>query len=101
MTRSLMAIVLLALTCGLAGAQTKTAPAPVKQAVLKPLDINSASESEIVEVGIDRATAKKIVENRPYRNKTELVSRMLLTRDQYNKVKDSIIAKQPPKSTSK
>ena len=68
---------------------------------LKPLDINTATEAEIVAVGIDKVAAKKIVENRPYRNKTELVSKMLLTRDQYDKVKDAIIARQPPKSTSK
>ena len=68
---------------------------------LKPLDINTATEAEIVAVGIDKVAAKKIVENRPYRNKTELVSKMLLTRDQYDKVKDAIIARQPPKTTSK
>ena len=68
---------------------------------LKPLDINTATEAEIVAVGIDKVAAKKIVENRPYRNKTELVSKMVLTRDQYDKVKDAIIARQPPKTTSK
>ena len=105
MKRSLITILFVALTCatslGLSSPQTKAAPAPAKQAALKPLDINTASEAEMVDVGIDKAAAKKIVENRPYRNKTELVSKMLLTRDQYDKVKDSIIAKQPPKATSK
>jgi DNA uptake protein ComE-like DNA-binding protein len=60
----------------------------------KQVDINSASEEEMVAVGIEKAAAKKIVEARPYRNKTELVSRQLLTRAQYDKIKDSLVAKQ-------
>jgi DNA uptake protein ComE-like DNA-binding protein len=62
----------------------------------KQVDINSATEEEMVSVGIEKATAKKIVEARPYRNKAELVSRQLLTRAQYDKLKDLLIAKQPP-----
>ena len=94
-------IVALALASSSAAIHAQTKPAPAKPLAMKPLDINTASEEDIVAVGIDKSTAKKIVENRPYRNKTELVSRMLLTRDQYNKVKDAIVAKQPPKTTSK
>lgn len=60
----------------------------------KQVDINSASEEEMVAVGIEKAAAKKIVEARPYRNKTELVSRQLLTKVQYDKIKDSLVAKQ-------
>jgi DNA uptake protein ComE-like DNA-binding protein len=62
----------------------------------KQVDINSASEEEMVAIGIEKATAKKIVEARPYRNKSELVSRQLLTRPQYDKLKDLLVAKQPP-----
>ena len=62
----------------------------------KQVDINSASEEEMVAVGIEKATAKKIIEARPYRNKSELVSRQLLTRPQYDKVKDLLVARQPP-----
>jgi len=92
----------LLLMCAAAPAQTKApAPATAKSLSMKPLDINTASEEEIVAVGLDRATAKKLVESRPYRNKTELVSRKVLTRDQYNKVKDAIVAKQPPKTSGR
>ncbi len=63
----------------------------------KVVDINSAPESEITAVGIEKAVAKKIVEGRPYRNKRDLVSRQVLTMEQYNKVKDMIVAKQLPK----
>jgi DNA uptake protein ComE-like DNA-binding protein len=71
------------------------------QSKKQPVDINSATEAEIVAVGIEKAVARKIIEARPYRNKTELVSRQLLTRDQYEKFKDSLIAKQPPKPMNK
>lgn len=66
----------------------------------KQVDINSASEEEMVAIGIEKATAKKIIEARPYRNKTELMSKQLLTRAQYDKLKDQIVAKQPA-STAK
>ena len=66
--------------------------APRKPAIV---DINSATEADIASVGIDKPVAKKIVEGRPYRNKRDLVTRSLLTMDQYDKVKDRIIAKQP------
>jgi DNA uptake protein ComE-like DNA-binding protein len=62
----------------------------------KQIDINSATEDEMVAVGIEKAAAKKIIEARPYRNKTELVSRQLMTRTQYDKLKDFLIARQPP-----
>jgi len=45
---------------------------------------------------IDRPLAKKIVEGRPYRNKRDLVTRQLLTKEQYDKVKDLIVAKRYP-----
>jgi DNA uptake protein ComE-like DNA-binding protein len=61
----------------------------------KQVDINSASEQELVAAGIEKGTVKKIIEARPYRNKAELVSRQLLTREQYDKLKDSLVARQP------
>lgn len=79
-------------------AQTKppTTQMP-KQTKLKPVDINTAPEDDLVLVGIDRAAAKKIVLARPFRSKADLVSKQLLTREQYDKVKDMLVAKQPPK----
>jgi DNA uptake protein ComE-like DNA-binding protein len=67
----------------------------------KQIDINSATEEELVAVGIEKATVRKIIEARPYRNKAELVSRQFLTPAQYDKLKDLLIAKQPTKTDSK
>ena len=66
----------------------------------KQIDINSATEEEMVAIGIEKAAAKKIIEARPYRAKTELVSKQLLTRVQYDKLKDQLVAKQPAKEAS-
>ena len=79
-------------------AQTKppTTQTP-KQVSLKPVDINTALEEDLVLAGIDRPAAKKIVQARPFRSKLELVSKQLLSREQYDKVKDMLVAKQPPK----
>ena len=82
------------------GPPIKTINKPMNtQKDMKPkiVDINSAPEADIVAVGIEKAVAKKIVEGRPYRNKRELLSRELLTKEQYEKLKDLLVAKQPPK----
>jgi competence protein ComEA len=96
--RHVVGIVVLALAWTIAlGAQVKEMPRTPTKPINEPkvVDINAAPESDIVAIGIDRAIAKKIVEGRPYRNKRDLVTRQLLTKEQYEKVKDSIVAKRP------
>jgi competence protein ComEA len=85
---------------GVLGAQVKETPRTPVKPINEPkiVDINTATEADIVAVGIDRAVAKRIVEGRPYRNKRDLVTKQLLTKEQYEKLKDSIVAKQPKKS---
>src|SRR4029078_6653343 len=79
-------------------AQVKELPkTPVRPLNAKIFDINTAPEADIAAVGIDKAIARKIVDGRPYRNKRDLVTRQLLSQDQYDKRKNQIIAKQPPK----
>jgi len=80
------------------GAQVKELPkTPVRPLNAKIVDINTAPEADIAAVGIDKAVAKKIVDGRPYRNKRDLVTRQLLSQDEYDKVKNAIVAKQPPR----
>ena len=79
-------------------AQVKELPkTPVRPLNAKIVDINTAAEADIAAIGIDKAIAKKIVDGRPYRNKRDLVTRQLLSQEQYDKVKNQIVAKQPPK----
>ncbi len=79
----------------------KTAPAPAKSDAKKdsmghePLDLNTASEADLKTIpGIGDAYAKKIVENRPYKRKDELVKKKLIPQATYDKIKDHVIAKQ-------
>jgi competence protein ComEA len=96
--RSVGILVLVLMWTVVGAAQVKEIPkTPVRPVNAPAVDINAASEADIAGIGIEKPAAKKIVEGRPYRNKRDLVTRQLLTLEQYNKVKDFIIAKQPPK----
>jgi DNA uptake protein ComE-like DNA-binding protein len=55
------------------------------------LNINDASQDEIVKVlGIDSATAERIVEHRPYPSKIDLLGRMVVPEELYNTIKHNI-----------
>lgn len=59
-----------------------------------PLDINSASASELQRLpGVNAETAGKIVKNRPYKSTRDLVRRKLMSKDEYDRVKSQIFVK--------
>ena len=86
--RSFLGITALAvLSTATLAAQVKELPkTPVRPLNAKIVDINTAAEADIAAIGIDKAVAKKIVDGRPYRNKRDLVTRQLLSQDQYDKL---------------
>jgi len=72
--------------------------ADAKAAKKEPVDINTAAEANLKGIaGIGDAYAAKIIAGRPYAKKDQLKSRNILPPAVYEKVKDQIIAKQPPK----
>jgi competence protein ComEA len=85
---------------------TKTDKAPAKSGTAttdkaaekkssKKLDLNTASETDLKELpGIGDAYAKKIVDNRPYKRKDEIVKKAGVPQATYDKIKDQIIAHQ-------
>src|SRR5215470_18674777 len=99
--RNLVGVLVVALLATVAfGAQTKEMPRTPVKPINQPsiVDINTAPEADIVSIGIERTAAKKIVEGRPWKSKRDLVTKQVLTKEQYEKFKNSLVAKQSKKS---
>jgi hypothetical protein len=53
-------------------------------------DLNDAGREELEKLGLDTLAVDRIVENRPYRNKLELVSRMIIPENLYGEIRHRI-----------
>jgi DNA uptake protein ComE-like DNA-binding protein len=54
------------------------------------LDLNDASNEELSGLGLEEAMVTNIVENRPYRNKLDLVSRLVIPENEYARIRHQI-----------
>ncbi|HZP17764.1 MAG TPA: helix-hairpin-helix domain-containing protein [Terriglobales bacterium] len=104
--RRLLAFTLLVALClgvslgiSAAAAQSKTETPAAKADKATPagekLDINSATKEQLQTLpGIGEALSQKIIDNRPYRTKRDLVIKKIIPQSTYDKIKDQIIAHQ-------
>ncbi|MEO7744489.1 MAG: helix-hairpin-helix domain-containing protein [Usitatibacter sp.] len=88
-----------------AKADAKKAEAPktdMKEMKKEPLDLNSASESDLEKLkGVGPVRAKAIVKGRPYKGKDDLVTKKIIPQNVYDDIKDHIIAKQDTAAAKK
>jgi DNA uptake protein ComE-like DNA-binding protein len=78
---------------GVSTGRIRQAARSVKQAAraVSEIDINSATRDQLTGLpGLTGELADRIIENRPYRNKLELLSRLVVPEEIYNSIKHAL-----------
>jgi|SRR4051794_13011781 DNA uptake protein ComE-like DNA-binding protein len=68
----------------------------VKDGVTRPktVDINAASKTDLTSLpGVSGPVADRIINGRPYENTDQLVTKRVVTPDEYDKIKDRVAVK--------
>ena len=74
-------------------ANQSTPPSAGSATTSDKLDINTATKEQLDALpGIGAAYSQKIIDNRPYKAKNDLVTKKVIPQSTYNKIKDKIIA---------
>jgi competence protein ComEA len=60
------------------------------------VDINTATAAQLKELpGVSNTDSEKIIQSRPYSEKSQLVSKKVVSEATYDKIKDHIVVRQP------
>lgn len=98
--RLFLALALLAAFAGAPAAvfaQATKPAAPPTAPTSDLIDINTADKATLMTLdGIGDARSDAIIKGRPYRAKNELADKSIIPEAVYDKIKDRIIARQPP-----
>lgn len=54
------------------------------------VELNQGSIEEFVDIGLDQQSIDRMIEERPYRNKLELISRMIIPEETYEIIRNKI-----------
>jgi Helix-hairpin-helix motif len=54
------------------------------------LDLNTAAHEDLLGLGLNQELIDKVIENRPYRNKLDLLSRMVIPEHAYEAIKHQV-----------
>lgn len=54
------------------------------------IDLNDSEPDQLKELNLTPASIERLIENRPYRSKLELVSRMILAEPEYEAIREKV-----------
>jgi competence protein ComEA len=75
-------------------ASAPTATSTSKSSNVSLVDLNTASLQTLMTLpGISDVSAQKIIENRPYKSKTDLTQKKVISVDAYSKIETRIVAR--------
>ena len=58
------------------------------------IDLNSATKEQLMTLpGIDDATAEKIIAARPFTKRADLISKSVVTKEEYSKIRSKVMAR--------